>query len=106
MPISALGLPLAVYLPPFYAGDMGLGLALVGTIFMLTRFWDVFTDPVLGILSDRFTTRWGRRRPWIVLATPILLWSAYMVFMPSPPVSGRYLLGGKALQLGLPPSNA
>jgi Na+/melibiose symporter-like transporter len=92
-PISALGLPIAVYLPPFYAGDLGLGLALVGTIFMLTRFWDVVTDPVLGILSDRFPTRWGRRRHWIVLAAPILMCSAAMVFMPVAPVSGGYLLG-------------
>ncbi|MFQ5665590.1 MAG: MFS transporter [Candidatus Binatia bacterium] len=92
-PISALGLPIAVYLPPFYAGNLGLGLALVGGIFMLTRFWDVVTDPVLGVLSDQFTTRWGRRRPWIVLATPILMFCAYRVFMPVPPVSGAYLLG-------------
>lgn len=91
-PISALGLPIAVYLPPFYAGDLGLGLALVGTIFMVTRFWDVITDPVLGVLSDRFPSRWGRRRQWIVLSTPILMYCAYKVFMPTAPVSGAYLL--------------
>ncbi|MDE5081806.1 MAG: MFS transporter, partial [Trichodesmium sp. St18_bin1] len=51
IPLSALGLPLIVYLPPFYAEEMGLGLSLVGTVFMITRFWDVLTDPVLGVLS-------------------------------------------------------
>ncbi|MCK6557046.1 MFS transporter [Candidatus Binatia bacterium] len=92
-PISALGLPIAVYLPPFYAAEMGLGLSVVGTIFMLTRFWDVLIDPALGVLSDRFPTRWGRRRQWIVLGSPIVMVCSWMVFMPVPPVSATYLLG-------------
>jgi len=92
-PISALGLPIAVYLPPFYAAEMDLGLSVVGTIFMLTRFWDVLIDPVLGVVSDRFPTRWGRRRHWIVLGTPIVMFCALMVFMPAPPASALYLLG-------------
>ncbi|WP_422007971.1 MFS transporter [Pyruvatibacter mobilis] len=91
-PIAAMGLPIVVYLPPFYANEMGLGLALVGYIFMITRFWDVFTDPVLGVLSDKYKTRWGRRRHWIVLSVPIMLVSVWMVFMPEAPVSGGYLL--------------
>lgn len=91
-PIAGLGLPLVVYLPPFYAREMALGLTVVGTIFMVVRFWDVITDPVLGILSDRITTRWGRRRHWIVLSTPILLASVYYIFMPTPPISAGYLL--------------
>jgi glycoside/pentoside/hexuronide:cation symporter, GPH family len=88
IPISALGLPIVVYLPPFYAEDMGLSLTLVGTIFMVARFWDIFTDPVLGILSDRYPSRWGRRRHWIVVSAPILMLSSYMLFMPSTPLSG------------------
>ena len=92
VPIAAMGLPIAVYLPPFYAGEMGLGLAVVGAIFMLARFWDVFTDPVLGVVSDRVRSRWGRRRHWIVLSVPVMLIATYMLFMPSPPVSGAYLL--------------
>ena len=96
-PIAALGLPIVVYLPPFYAQDMGLGLGLVGTIFMIARFWDVITDPLMGVLSDRFPSRWGRRRHWIVLAVPILIACVYMVFMPpetflGSPISGGYLL--------------
>jgi Na+/melibiose symporter-like transporter len=91
-PISAMGLPLVVHLPPFYAGTLGLGLTVVGSIFMLARFWDVFTDPVLGVVSDRFETRWGRRRHWIVISVPIMLLSVYMIFMPTPPVSANYLI--------------
>jgi len=92
VPISALGLPLVVYLPPFYAEEMGLGLAMVGTIFMITKFWDVFTDPVLGIVSDKIKTRLGRRRHWIILSVPILMLSVYRVFLPQSSVTGTYLL--------------
>ena len=94
IPIAALGIPLAVYLPNFYAGPMGLGLASVGTIFMVARLWDVIVDPLLGVMSDRFPTRWGRRRHWMVLSVPILLVSSYYVFLPTPPVSRGYLLAG------------
>ena len=93
IPISAMGLPIVVYLPPFYGHDMGLSLTVVGTVFMLARFWDVFTDPVLGMVSDRYPSRWGRRRHWIVIAAPILMVCGYMLFMPSPPVTWVYLAG-------------
>lgn len=91
-PIAAMGLPLAVHLPPFYAGSLGLSLSVVGGIFLLARCWDVITDPVLGMLSDRFPSRWGRRRHWIVIAVPIMLISVVMVFLPREQVSGAYLL--------------
>ncbi|MEQ8265645.1 MAG: MFS transporter [Parvibaculum sp.] len=93
IPISALGLPIVVYLPPFYAHDMGLSLTVVGTVFMMARFWDVITDPILGMVSDRFPSRWGRRRHWIVISAPLLIISAYMLFMPTPPVTWVYLAG-------------
>ncbi|GMV62742.1 MAG: hypothetical protein AMXMBFR74_19100 [Parvibaculum sp.] len=92
VPISAMGLPLVVHLPPFYASTFGIGLTTVGAIFMLARFWDVFTDPVLGILSDKFETRWGRRRHWIVLSVPIMMLSVVMIFMPAGGVTPNYLI--------------
>lgn len=91
-PIAAMGLPIAVYLPPFYATEMGLGLATVGWVFMIARFWDVFTDPVLGLLSDKYRTRWGRRRHWIVASLPVMLVATYMLFIPTAPVTATYLL--------------
>ena len=93
IPIAAMGLPMVVYMPPFYAQDMGLGLTQVGIVFMLARIWDVVTDPVLGVVSDRFPTRWGRRRHWIVISAPIMILATIQVFMPNPEqVSASYLL--------------
>ena len=61
----------------------GEALVTVGAIFMLARFWDVFTDPVLGILSDRYETRWGRRRPFLLFsAIPFGLAFALMFTVP------------------------
>ncbi len=93
IPIAAMGLPMVVYMPPFYAQVMGLGLTQVGIVFMLARIWDVITDPVLGVISDRFPTRWGRRRHWIVLSAPLMILATIQVFMPNPQqVSASYLL--------------
>lgn len=94
LPTAALGLPIAVYLPPFYANEGGLGLVMVGIIFTIARLWDVVTDPIMGVVIDRYPTRWGRRRHWIVMAMPILLLSGWFLYMPSPgDHSPAYLLG-------------
>lgn len=82
-PLAAIGLPVAVFLPPFYAGELGLGVQAVGLVFLIARFWDVITDPVMGILSDRYPSRWGRRRHWILIGTPILMISAFVIFNPT-----------------------
>ena len=47
--------------------NLGLGMnpALVGLLGAVPRLWDAFTDPVVGYISDKTETRWGRRRPYI-----------------------------------------
>lgn len=93
IPMAAMGMPIAVYLPPFYSDGLGLSLVTVGTVFTLARIWDVVTDPIMGLVIDRFDSRWGRRKHWIALSIPILLFSVWAVFMPDPEtVSGSYLL--------------
>ena len=91
-PIAALGLPIAVHLPAYYAEYTALTLAQVGFIMMLTKLWDVITDPMLGWMSDRSQSRHGRRRPWIVLSVPFVLVSVYMVFLPPEDAGSTYLL--------------
>ena len=82
VPLSALGLPLTVYLPPFYESSVGFSVGTVGIIFMAARFWDIFTDPVMGIVVDRFPSRWGKRKHWIVVGIPILMLASWYVFIP------------------------
>jgi len=92
LPLAVIGLPIAIYIPPFYSGTLGLDLAAVGLVLMLARFSDVITDPLIGRFSDRSRTRFGRRRPWIAVGVPLMVISAYMLFVPSEPVSLSYLL--------------
>ena len=80
--LAALGLPLSMYIPNFYVSNMGVTAVAAGTVFMLLRFWDVITDPMLGFVSDRVHPKMGRRKFWILLSVPILALSVYMVFLP------------------------
>jgi GPH family glycoside/pentoside/hexuronide:cation symporter len=41
--------------------------AVIGTVLMIFRMWDAVTDPLMGWISDNFKSRWGRRRPFILL---------------------------------------
>lgn len=91
MPTAALMVPLGVYLPAFYAQDLGISMAMLGTLFMLSRLWDTFVDPMVGILSDRTRGRFGRRGPWIIIGSPLMLISTYMLFMPTPPITPLYV---------------
>ena len=82
--------PMALFIAPFYARDLGLSLAAVGTILMLARITDVVTDPLIGQLSDRTRTSLGRRKPWVLLGAPVMLLSVWMLFVPSEPVTNFY----------------
>lgn len=86
-------IPLAVYLPGFYAQSHGgaLGLTAVGVIFTLSRLWSAFTDPLVGHLSDRTRTRYGRRKPWIVGGSVLFLAGIASVFHPPSSAGAAYL---------------
>lgn len=56
----------SAYLPFFYAEVFGLPLALASILFLVTKFWDAISDPLMGILADRTQTRWGKYRPWLL----------------------------------------
>jgi GPH family glycoside/pentoside/hexuronide:cation symporter len=45
----------------------GLRPSSAGLIFAIAQIWDAITDPMVGTLSDRTRTRWGKKRPWLLL---------------------------------------
>jgi Na+/melibiose symporter-like transporter len=88
------GTPLAGFLQSkLYAITMGLDAQAIAGIFFVTKMFDVVTDPIFGIVSDRYETPWGRRRPWLVVGTVILVLAIYMLFIPSGQVGSSYLFG-------------
>ncbi len=46
----------------------GLNPLAAGTVLLIGKVWDAVNDPLVGVLSDRTQTRWGRRYPWILLS--------------------------------------
>jgi Na+/melibiose symporter-like transporter len=82
VPLAAAELPLTVYLPPYYAQELGLGLPLVGAVFMASRIWDAATDPLIGALSDATRSRFGRRKPWIAASLPLFTAATVALFAP------------------------
>ena len=57
---------ISAFLLIFYTDVMGLGAAAVGTMILVTKIIDAATDPLMGALADRTSTRWGRFRPWML----------------------------------------
>lgn len=80
LPYAALGLPVYVTLPEFYASHVGVPLAAVSLIFLIVRLADIVVDPFLGMVIDRTSTKWGRYRVWMAAGAPILMISVAMLF--------------------------
>ncbi|MFP4295429.1 MAG: MFS transporter [Halothiobacillaceae bacterium] len=95
LPLALPGLALYVWLPVFYAEQLGLGLAAVGLAIMLTRLFDVVTDPLVGRMLDRLGGPYRRRLPMI--AGAILSMIALNQLLVPPEQAGLGHLYGWAL---------
>lgn len=80
--IGLLGIPMAVFLPAFYSAELGLPLAAVGSMLILSRVTDFFTDPAIGILSDRWRPAIGRRKVWLPIGSLIMMLGVFLLFQP------------------------
>jgi len=76
----------------FYNQVLGMDASLVSLALLIALLVDAVVDPILGNLSDRTYTRWGRRLPWLY-AAPIPLAFAW-VMMWSPPIGEAPSFGG------------
>ena len=59
------------YLPFFYSNIFGLSLIDAGVLVLITRIWDAVSDPMMGIVSDRTNTKWGKYRPYLLWVAPL-----------------------------------
>jgi glycoside/pentoside/hexuronide:cation symporter, GPH family len=54
------------YLSPFLTDVAGLSPSLAGRTQLIGKVWDAINDPMVGVLSDRTQSKWGRRYPWMI----------------------------------------
>ena len=97
LPLGMIGLPIAIYLAPLYSGQMQLALQLIGISLILARLSDFITDPIIGIISDRWRPKIGRRRVWLIFGSLTMMAGVYLLFRPSPGIDIVYFLAAVAL---------
>ncbi len=56
--------------------------ALAGVAFLVSKMWDAVSDPLMGVLSDRTRTRFGRRRPYLMIGIPLIFFSFFLLWYP------------------------
>jgi Na+/melibiose symporter-like transporter len=80
LPVAALAIAISVQLPPYFAGHLGISLAVVGNAFAIVRLIDIPLDPFIGLAMDRTRTPIGRYRAWMLAGAPILMGGLFMLF--------------------------
>jgi len=86
--LNAISLLILFYLVTI----LGMEPALAGLLVFLGKIYDMVTDPLMGIISDRTRSRFGRRRPWLLLGGVISAMSMVMLFTPTG-LQGGALIG-------------
>ena len=79
----------------FYTDVYRIPAAAAGTIMLIARFWDMGIDPVIGIISDRTKTRWGKFRPYILFgAIPYAVLAILTFSTPNLGETGKIIYAG------------
>ena len=85
---AALAIPIGIHLTIFYSDTILVPLGFIAIVKAVARAMDAITDPVMGWVSDRTRSRWGRRRPWIAVGAPLAAIAFYAMFTPPEQFSG------------------
>ena len=81
MAVNVVWSSMALIITFFYTDVFGLKAVDLAALFLSVRFIDAITDPLMGLITDKFTTRWGRYRPYFLfLAVPFGI-SIFLTFM-------------------------
>ena len=72
---------LVFLLLPFFTNVAGLRPELAGLILMIGKIWDAVNDPIVGFLSDRTRSRWGRRHPWMIFGAIPFAFFFFLLWM-------------------------
>ncbi len=76
----------------FYTDALGLNAGIIGTIMMVSRFCDGFTDMIMGYVMDQVKSKWGKARPWLLwCAIPIAVATVLIFLVPNIGTVGKYV---------------
>lgn len=78
--LSSIGHAFGGYYLFFYVDVLGLAVTLAAIVNVIYAIWDAVYDPLVGYLSDNTRTRWGRRRPWLLVGLPFCLVFLVLVY--------------------------
>lgn len=80
--LAVVGIPVYVYIPKYYTDVVGIHIGVLGFLILAVRLFDAVTDPVIGVISDRTETRFGRRRPYMAAGSIVLALAIVLLFNP------------------------
>ena len=79
---AGMAIPIIIHLTIFYSDEVLVPLGFIALVKALARAFDALTDPLMGWISDRTRTRWGRRRPWMLIGAPLAALAFIALFAP------------------------
>jgi GPH family glycoside/pentoside/hexuronide:cation symporter len=84
--MSAMFNAISLLLLTFLVEHVGIAAVTAGLLILVSKIYDAVTDPLMGVLTDRTKSRWGRRRPYLMLGG-ILAGSSYIMIFTVPTFS-------------------
>ena len=76
----------------FYTDALGLNVAIVGTLILISRIFDGITDVIMGYIMDKTKSKYGKARPWMLwLAIPFGISTILLFTVPNLGDTGKYI---------------
>lgn len=94
---QAIEMTWRAYLPRFLHQDVGLAMGVIGALMLGARLLDALADPVIGGLSDGMRTRFGQRKPWMMLGALLVPMGVLPLFLAPPGTSLTMIVGASLL---------
>lgn len=91
LPLALLSLPLVIYLPVYYTEQLGLPLLALGAAVFVARLFDIVSDPLIGLFSDRLKRHGVPRRLFLLAGTPLLAFAIQQLFVAPDDAGVAYL---------------
>ena len=79
---AGMAIPIVIHLTIFYSDEVLVPLGFIALVKAMARAFDALTDPLMGWVTDRTRSRWGRRRPWMMIGAPFAALAFVMLFSP------------------------